>query len=133
MAGPLVQVNTIVAGVTLDVSRILNLGPDVVLRLVVADTTQFDNLRTVLTVTSGWDRMQQVEQGLKDGNKVVFKIADVDGTVRPIINTKDLMIDVDNELFDIASVPLINPNSAQVYTLNCRTRNLRRRSFDQTK
>lgn len=132
MAGPLTDVDTLIAGINLDISRQLRYGDNVVMRFYVPDSVQFDKLRTVLVLLEGFDRMTEEEKGMGPSHKVVFKVADVTGELAPIIEMKDLMVEIEDDgLFQISQVPLINPNQAQVYTINCRTQNIRK-NFDNT-
>lgn len=132
MAGPLTDVDTLVAGVNLDITRQLYYGDDVVMRFYAPDSGQFDKLRTLLVLVDSFDRMTKEDKGTGESNRVVFKVADLTGEVGQIIRTKDLLVEVGGEVFEVAQVPLLNPNQAQVYTINCRARNIRKKGFDNS-
>lgn len=132
MAGPLVDVKTITAGVGLDVDRTLNLG-DVVLRFIVADPIQISNWRTLLVLSSGFNRISPSEETQGDGREVIIHVADLNGAVGTIIRTKGLHVDLDGEIYEVATVPKVAPNVAQVYKLTCKVRTMVNKYFDNTK
>lgn len=134
MAGPLANVDTLVAGIVNDVSRQLYYGPGVVMRFMVPDGQQINGYKTLLTIKQGFDRVPTDRVGTDAETKLVqFLIADVTGQVVKIIREKDLHIEVLDEVFTLAQVPAIGPNQAQEFTLNCRTRNIRKKGFDNSK
>lgn len=132
MAGPLVRVNTLTEGITNDVSRLLNMGPGIVLEFIVPNRLELDGWNVLGTVTRGFDRIVQDENTTGDGSDVVYSVTDPDGLYGTILRTKDLHIRVDDEIYKVAEIPPVAPNEAQVYTLKCKTRTLRA-AFDTTK
>lgn len=134
MAGPLVEVNTIVAGVNLDVSRLLNLG-DATMRFMIPDTVQFGGWRTVRFVKEAFDRIAGDEETRGDGHSVVYQIAatQANAGIGDTLRLKDLHVEVLSQIYSVANVSPLAPNEAQVYTLTCKTRTLRDKFFDNKK
>lgn len=130
--GPMVTVRTVVAGINLDVGRLLNMGPDKTLKFMVPDTTQMTNWRTELTVVSGFNRITGHEKTSGDGSEVIFKIADPNGTVRPKLALKDLHVEVEGLIYQVGQIPPVASSETQVFTLTCKQRTLRTQ-FDNAK
>lgn len=129
--GPMVAVNTTVEAVNLDVSRTLGLGASTKMYLIVPDTTQEDNWRTVKIITSGFDRVTLDEVTLGDARSIFYRIADKKGNLGPILRMKDLHVKVLGEIHSVSKTDSPAPNEAQVYTLTCKTRTLRNKHFDK--
>lgn len=130
MLGPLTRVGTITAGITLDVDRLLYMGKGRTMKFMVPDTTQIDNWRTVLILKKGFNRITGPEKTQGDGAEVIFKVADLKGAVRPIIGLKELHVEVENQLYSVATVPPVASNEAQVFALTCKTRTQRTKYFE---
>lgn len=128
--GPMVKVKTQTAAIPLDVDRLLNMGSEKVLRFIIPDPTQFSKWRTLLTLDTGWNRITPAERTAGDGREVIFRIADLTGAVSNIIRTKDLYVELDDEIYSIDDVPQVAPNVAQVYDITSKTRTLRNKYFD---
>lgn len=133
MGGPLTRVKTLTAGISLDISRKLNMERGTVLRFLVPDPSQFSKMRTILVLTKGFDRITPEEGTRGDGREVIIKIADVHGAVGPIIREKDLHVELEGTTYAVDSVPQVAPNVAQVYEVTCKTRTLRNTYFDNSK
>lgn len=132
MAGPMVAVKTQVAGINLDVGRLLNMGSDVILEFIVSDTSEITKWRTVLSMTKSWNRIDELDSSNdKTGSPAIFKVADLEGTVSTVIRLQDLHVRVEGKLYSVTSVPPVPSHRAQVYTLTCKTRTLRGQ-FDTT-
>jgi len=133
LGGPLAQVDTIVGGVVLDVNRTLYYGIGVTLRFLVPDTNQVDNFRTLLVLDTGFDRVNSRTIDGNAGNTVTFMVADTTGNVATIIKTKDLHIEVLDEIFTVGQVPPVGPNEAQIFKLVCTVRKTRKKFFDNAR
>lgn len=129
MPGPLANVDTIVGGVNLDISRLLYYGSDVVLRFIVPDENQLDGFRTLLVLSEGFDRISEKDNTTRPGGPIVFRVADLDGQVALIIREKVLCIEIQDEIFTVGSVPRLPPNVGQIYELICTERKTRMRLF----
>lgn len=125
MAGPLVKVNTTVAGINLDVSRLLNLGRDVTMEFLVPDITQSDGLRPIKHLTKSFDRLGPNADTDGDSKKVYFRVADRFAELAEIFREPNLYVRVSGDTFKVQDVDKPEPNVAQVYTMTCVTRTLR--------
>jgi hypothetical protein len=132
MAGPLTDVDTLLAAINFDVNRQLRWGQNIVLEFIVPDRSQTGNWRILETVNSGFDRVTANEKTQGDGSDAVYKVADTSGTLRTVLRQTNLHIRVDGEIYPVASVPQVAANKAQVFTLICKTRTLRT-NFDATR
>jgi hypothetical protein len=136
MPGPLADVDTIVGGVNLDVNRLLYLqDPDdepLLLDFLVPDPAEASKFRTVLSLDAGFDMLTPNEPVGREGQTVTIVVADILGTVAPIITTKDLHVKLDEIIYKVGPVPLVPANEGQIYRLNCKVRNLRATPFDNT-
>lgn len=132
MAGPLVKVDTITAGINLELDRILRLGKDAILEFLTPDRNAVDGWVVQVTVRKNFTRVAQSEQTAGDGSDVIYRVADTKSVVRPIIALKDLHVRVLGEVHRVARVPPVAPNVAQVYTIICGERT-KRTVFDTTK
>jgi hypothetical protein len=74
----------------------------------------------------------QNEQTAGDGSDVIYKVADINNVLGPILVLKDVHVRVLGEVHRVARVPPIAPNVARVYTLICAERT-KRTAFDTTK
>jgi hypothetical protein len=133
MPGPLAIIDTLTAGINLDINRLLYMGPEKTIKFMVPDTTQLDNWRVELTLTKGFNRITGLEKTQGDGTEVIFKVADPDNVLSTIVRLKDLYVEVEDIIYSVGSVPPVASNEAQVYTLTCKTRTLRNKYFDTTK
>lgn len=129
MPGPLANVDTVVGGINLDVGRLLYYGPGIALRFLVPDTTQLNNMRTILVLDQGFDRFDKDSGPSKDGDAAIFRVADPDGNVGLALKSKDVHIEILDEVFKVGPVPNLAPNVGQIYTLNCKTVKTRQKFF----
>lgn len=132
MAGPLARVNTKVEAINLDVSRKLNWGRGIIMEFLTVDKSQTDGWKIELTLRKGFDRVPQDEKTRNDGSDVLYDVADLTGDIGTVLRKKDLYVRVDNQISNVAKVPPVAPNVAQVYRLECKTRTLRT-TFDNTR
>jgi hypothetical protein len=132
MAGPLVYVDTISAGIPLELDRILRLGKDAVLEFLTPDRNAVDGWKVELTVARNFSRVSYDERVDGDGSDVIYGVADVQGVVGPIIALKDLHVRCLGDVHKVARVPPIAPNKAKVYRIVCGERT-KRTTFDTTK
>ena len=132
MSGPLVRVNTTVAGINLDVSRLLNMGKGITLEFIVPDQTEVSNWRVLLTLTKGFDRIVQDEKTKEDGSDVIIHVADLAGNLGPIVRSTDLHIRLEGQIYKVAKTPPVASNEVQVFKLMCKTLVLRN-NFDSRK
>ncbi len=132
MAGPLANIDTLIGGVNLDISRLLYYGDGVVMRFIVPDATQLDDWKTLLVLDSGFDRIPN-DKGTPESKLVQFLISDTTGQVVKVIQSDDLHIEILDEIFMVSQVPNIGPNEGQQFTLNCKVRNIRKKGFDNSK
>jgi hypothetical protein len=123
--GPLIGIKTQVAAVRLDVRRSLNYPAGVTLALVKPDGTQLSKWAVLKTYTNGFNRQGPEETDRRDGHTVIFRIADLDNTLRDILRTKDLHALFQGVYYRVGPVPNVPPDVAQVYDLNCAERTLR--------
>lgn len=130
--GPLATVDTVVAGINLDVNRELYMGPGKTMEFIVPDTNQLSKWRTLLVITSGFNRITGLEKTTGDGSEVIFQVADPDEVLRPVLATKELHARVEGIIYSVAKTPPVASSEAQVYTLTCKVRTLRT-PFDNTK
>jgi len=132
MPGPLVSVDTIVAGVNLDVSRLLRLGRSATMKFMTPDSIQFSGWRVAQFIKKGFDRIAGDEITRDDGSSVIYQVARIKANagIERTIRLKDLHVEVLGEIYIVASVEPLAPNEAQVYTLTCKTRTLRDKYFD---
>ena len=130
--GPIALVDTITAGIDLDVQRALYMGPGKTMTFMVPDSTQPTNWRTVLTVIKGFHRITGQERTTEDGSEVIFRIADPDEVLRPVLAMADLHVEVEEIIYSVARVPPVASSQAQVFNLTCKIRPLRTR-FVNTK
>ena len=108
MPGPLVEVNTVVSGITLDVNRQLYLGPDSTIQLIRPKKSEADGWEVLLEITENFDRIVGDEQIRGDGKDVIYQVADVEGDVGPLLRTKDLHLRTDTgNLYKVDRVPAI--------------------------
>lgn len=133
MAGPLVEVDTLVAGINFDVNRALRAGVDT-LEFLVPDRSEDDNWRILMTLTSGWDRVTTKEETRGDGSEVIVKIAHTNPTdeLTTVLRAKDLHVRFNSEIYRVADVPPVAFNEAQVFELTCKIRTTRT-TFDTAK
>lgn len=132
MAGPLVSVDTIIAGINYDVNRLLRAGVNN-LEFIVPNRSEPSGWEILLTLTRGWDRVTPREDTAGDGSDVIVKVADQgDGDLAGTLETRNLHVRFNNEIFFVASVPPVAFNEAQVYELQCKTRT-KRTTFDTAK
>jgi len=129
--GPLVAVDTLVENINLDVSRLLRLGQNTRLKLIVPDANSLTKWRTLKTIKEGFDRTTGDELTANDSRTVIYRIADVGGTLAPILQTSNLHVEVLGEILSVAMTDSPAPNEAQVYTLTCKTRTMRNKHFDR--
>jgi hypothetical protein len=122
MAGPLVEVNTIVAGVNLDISRLLNMGSDVVLRFVVPDTTQSSGFRVVLALVDSWDRARGLEKTRDDKSDVIFKVADIHGVMPELLELDDLHVEQNGIYYTVIHTDPVPESATQVFVITCKDR-----------
>ena len=130
--GPLTKVSTIVAGINLDISRQLNWGKGLRLEFLTPNETAPDGLLVQRILVKGFDRIALDEDTRAEGHTVIFRCVgpkDLIDTLR----LPDLHARVDGETYSVADIPAIAPNEAQVYTLICKVRTIRKRFFDNTK
>jgi len=130
--GPLAQVDTSVAGINFDVSRLLNWGKALVLEFITEDRTEPDGWFVVATFTKGFDRVPADEKQDGDGSDVIFGVADPTLIMPDILRSKNLHVRVDGSIFQVAKAPPVAPTVAQVYTLTCKVRTLKT-NFDTTR
>ena len=128
--GPLALVDTIVAGVNLDVGRLLYMGPNKTMAFMVPDTTQISGWRIVLTLLKNFNRITGPEKTSGDGSEVIFKVADPDGLLGPVLGLNDLYVEVETEKYSVTNTPPVASNEAQVFTLTCKIRTKRTKFFD---
>lgn len=126
MPGPLVEVSTITGSITLDVSRLLYMGENRTLQFIVPDRNSADQWAVLLTLTEGFNRIVGSEDVVGDGRDVIFKVADLQGTLVPILRTASLHIRLDSgEIYVVSKVPKLAENEAQIFTLQCKEHTLR--------
>lgn len=133
MSGPLAKIGTTLAGINLDVSRLLYMGQGMTLTFLVPDSSEISTWRTLLVVTKGFDEITGRERDRRDGTEVIYKVTDPNNLLGPILRTKDLHVEVDAVIYSVATVPRVAPNEAQVFTLTCKVRTLRNKFFDNGK
>jgi hypothetical protein len=132
MAGPITDVDTQLAAINFDVNRELRWGQNIILELIVPDRSVSGNWRVLATIVSGFDRVTGQEKAQSESSDAVYKIADINGILPSILRQASLHVRVDNVIQAVASVPQVAANKAQVFTLTCKTRNVRA-NFDTTK
>lgn len=130
MAGPLVDVDTQIAAVGIEVDRQLYLGADSTLELLRPDSTAPDGLLSLLILTENFTRVTDDETVTGKGKPVIFEAADVNGNVWPLTSTKDLYLKCLGETFEVVDIPKISPVEAQVIRFVCRVRT-RKAVFDE--
>jgi hypothetical protein len=135
MAGPLVTVDTLVSGITLDVDRQLRMGRKIYMRFMVPDEDQLTKWRVVRVVKTGWNRISGDERTVSDGSSVIYQVAETKANkgFGAILSMKDLYVEVLGQTLSVAEVEPLAPNEAQVYTLTCRTRTNRKKFFETRK
>lgn len=135
MPGPLANVGTIVAGITLDVNRLLYMGQGKTMEFLTPDMTQPDNWRVRVTLSSGFDRIVDSadEKTTGDGTQVTFHVADIGGGLSSILGLQELHVRVEDIIYSVARVPKIASSEAQVYVLICKVRTIRNKFFDNGK
>lgn len=131
--GPLALVDTIVAGVNLDVERLLRMGPGKTMIFKVPDTTVVDRWTTLLTLTRYFNRITAQEKTLGDGSEVIFRVADPNAQLVSVLTVKDLHVEVEGVTYSVARVPPVASNEAQVFDFTCKVRTLRNKFFDNKK
>lgn len=129
MAGPLVKVNTLLAGVNNDINRLLYSGKGVTLSFQVPDQNEVGGLRTVLTLSKGFDKIASNDDS--DGADVIFSVSDKLGNIGPILRQKGLQLTYDSVQYVGLKIPPVETNEAQVYIITCRKQNLKAQ-FDTT-
>jgi hypothetical protein len=129
MAGPLVNVKTITAGVRLDVSRLLNTGQQPLV-FVVPDATLDPPWREVKRLVKNFDRDSQAEVARGDGRTVVFQVADLDGDMNEVIREADLHVLWEGTYYKVGDVPSPASNEGQVFVITATTRTARKTYFD---
>jgi hypothetical protein len=77
MAGPMVEVDTQIAAVNLDIARQLYMGDDCRLRLIIPDQTQTGGYQVIAEYTEAFDEIDEAEREVADGSTIVFDIADI--------------------------------------------------------
>lgn len=132
MAGPLVKVDTISAGISLELDRVLRLGKEAQLEFIIPNRNEADGWEVVATAIKYFSRVTAAEGEGGDGSDVVYRVADRTGTLGPVVRLKNLHIRVLGDVYSVSRVPPIAPNRAQVYTLVCGER-MARANFDTTK
>lgn len=132
--GPLAKVDTLTAGIGLDISRKLNWGKGLTLEFITVDGTDMTGWKVQYTLLKGFDRIIQDEKTTGDGSDVIFEAVDptLSSDLAPVMRLKDLHVRVDGIIYRVAFVQPVPPNGAQLYTLTCRTRTLRT-NFDTIK
>lgn len=136
--GPLVDVDTLVAAVDLDVNRILYWGSDTAIELVVADADQPTGWRVVLDISQSYDRIDSDEEAGPDGEILIFQIANIAGTsaLEDAIRTATHV----HIVLQAQGIDYYAPKSgstrpreheAQVYTIRCNVRKLNKTFFQQ--
>lgn len=130
MAGPLVEVDTIVAGIVLDVDRQLRLGPDSTLEFIKPNTNEISGWEILRSVNENFNRIAGDEKTRDDGKTIVFEVADIVGDLKETLRTKELYLRCNGVIYKVDEIPQIADNEAQVYTIYCRMRTLKTTYFD---
>lgn len=132
MAGPLAQVDTLLAGINLDIGRQLYMGQNKTMEFLVSDSVQLNNWRIVLTLTKGFHRITGKEKTTGDGSEVIFRVADPDEVLPTVLAMKDLYVRVEDIVYSVTKTPPRASSEAQVFDLTCKIRTLRAQ-FDNKK
>lgn len=126
MAGPMPVIDTLLAGVGLDVSRQLNLGDDVILRLIKPDQTQIGGIGIIRDYSNSFDRIPEAEAETGDGSSIVFDLADnqfpegqVEGDLEDAEFVQLVVDGVGGPLYPINDAPKPAINKAQVWRITC--------------
>jgi hypothetical protein len=126
--GPLVQVDTIVAGINLDVHRALRYplgaGP---LKFVNNGPNGWTDVKTII---AGYSRVSDDEVVRDDGATVRFDVADLDGTLAQTIRDSSHVL-FQEVYYPIDDAPQPAPDVAQVYNVTCAERTLKKRYMSQ--
>lgn len=130
MAGPLVKVDTVVAGINLDVAKQLRLGRTSQMEFVKSNSLAQGGWETIKIVTKNFNRIAGDETIRDDGKTVIFQVADTEGKLAEVLRTKDLHFYNNGQLYQVSDVPKIADNEAQVYTLYCNVRTLKKSYFE---
>lgn len=126
MPGPMVEVDTEIAAVNLDVARQLYMGDDCRLRLIVPDQTQAGGYRVIAEYIEAFDEMDEAEREVADGSTIVFDIADIfdpPGELRTKLDEAgfiQLYVDgVTSDIMQMNDVPEVRSSEGQVYRITC--------------
>lgn len=130
--GPIAEVDTIVAGINLDVARELYMGPGKTMEFIVPDSTETSGWASLHTATQGWHRITGQEHTTGEGSEVIFQIADLDDVLRPFFSRANLCVRVEDLIYLVSAVPPVASSEARVFTLTCKIRTLRT-NFDNAK
>lgn len=137
--GPLVKVDTITAGINLNINRILRLGPNSTLVFKTPQHGEDQGWKTIATVVKDFDRMSGDEFVNVDGKSIYFSIADttpsygeVDDSVTlpQILAMSQLYIDLGSNRYFVSKVTRPAVNEAQVYIISCQERTMKTSYFD---
>lgn len=131
--GPLALVDTITAGIDLDVQRLLRMGPGKTLEFIVPDSSEVTGWRTLATLTKNFNRITGQERTVNDGSEVIFKVADPDEALDAVFQISELHVRVEDIIYSVAKTPPLASSEAHVFTLTCKIRTLRNKYFDNTK
>lgn len=130
--GPLTKVGTKIAAVNLDISRKLNWGKGLVFEFLTVDRSFVDGWAIERTLTKGFDRIVKSKKDSGDGSEVTFEVADLLGTLGPVLRNKGLYVRVDDQVYGVSRVDPLASSEAQVFVITCKTRTLKT-AFDTTK
>lgn len=125
MAGPLAQVETLLAGINLDVNRQLYMGQNVTLRFLKPQTDGSGGTVVVREYTTSFDRDTDAERERGDGSQIIVDIADsfpVGQLRADIAAAKFIQFVVDGEespVIEMDEVPAPAFNEGQVYRITC--------------
>lgn len=138
MAGPLAEVDTLVAGINLDVNRQLRLGVDATLEFLKSKAGAVDGWEIVKTLIDNFDRISGDESDRGDAKQVVFQACELsaDGTANnlaTVLRTTGLYVRCNGNIYTLERSAQPADNEAQVYTIYCKTRTMNNKYFDETR
>lgn len=121
MAGPLVNLDTLLDAVDYNIDRALYLGNDSKIELLIPDADEVDGWNVVQTITASFNRTQEKNEFNKATEKILFFIADTAGgsTLSTNLRKKNLSLRSGGEIFDVAQVDDPEPNKSQVFVVTC--------------
>lgn len=135
MAGPLVEVDTTIRAIDLDVQRGLYMGENVTLRLCIPDENSIGGLGIIREYTEAFNRVTPAEKEIGDGVTVVVDLADIfpQGQIAADIEAaKFLQFVIEGEeglLYEINKTPAPAQNETQVWRITCATATFKKTYF----